>query len=487
MKKRLLVVSQVYVPDPTSLGQHVADAAEEMARRGWEVSVLAANRGYEDASRRYADREVRGGVSIRRLSFSSMGKKTILHRLGGQLSFCLQAAVRGLLGQRPDLVLVSTSPPMAPIVGVLLSRLRGIPFVWWAMDINPDQAVISGQARAGSVPVRLLEVLIRSVLRRARAVVALDRFMAARLEAKVPEVRGRMHTMPPWPHETFLGEAARLENPFRKEQGFGAKFVVMYSGNHSLVHPLETLLAAAERLRDEEGFLFVFVGGGAGKARIEELVRTGKYPNVVSLPYQPMENLKHSLSAADVHAVTMGNDMVGVVHPCKFYGAMAIGKPVICFAPRESHLGELIEETGCGWRFDHGDVDGVVAKLRELSGAVFGKAEHPRDSAEAKGETNVWPREGTRSEEQCGNREKRKGGPAADSGWRMADGGSQRSEDGCQRSDGTEGANALDSDLLQEVGRRGLEAVRGKYGEQELRRRFCDVLEGAAGPPVAAQ
>lgn len=465
-RKRLLVVSQVYVPDPTSVGQHVADAAEEMARRGWEVSVLAANRGYEDASRRYVDREVRGGVEIRRLFFSSMGKKTILHRLGGQLSFCLQAAVRGLLGQRPDLVLVSTSPPMAPIVGVLLSRLRGIPFVWWAMDINPDQAVISGQARAGSVPVRLLEALIRSVLRRARAVVALDRFMAARLEAKVPEVRGRMHTMPPWPHETFLGEAARLENPFRREQGFGAKFVVMYSGNHSLVHPLDTLLAAAERLRDEEGILFVFVGGGAGKAQVEEVVRSGKCPNVVSLPYQPMENLKHSLSAADVHAVTMGEDMVGIVHPCKFYGAMAIGKPVICFAPRESHLAELIEETWCGWRFDHGDVDGVVAKLRELAGAVFGKAEsgnaeklklgkaeHPRDSAEPKGETNVWPREGTRSEaEQCGDAERLK--------------------------DGRD-----DKGRLDEVGRRGLEAVRGKYGEQELRRRFCDVLEGAAGLP----
>jgi hypothetical protein len=417
MKKRLLVVSQVYVPDPTSVGQHVADAAEEMARRGWKVRVLAANRGYEDASKRYADREVRGGVAIRRLPFSSMGKKTILHRLGGQLSFCLQAIVWGLLGPRPDLVLVSTSPPMAPIVGVLLSRLRGIPFVWWAMDINPDQAVISGQARAGSVPVRLLEVLIRSVLRRATAVVALDRFMAARLEAKVPGVRERMHTIPPWPHETFLGEAPRLENPFRREQGFGDKFVVMYSGNHSLVHPLETLLAAAERLRNEEGILFVFVGGGAGKVKVEEFAHSGNFPNVVSLPYQPMENLKHSLSAADVHAVTMGNDMVGVVHPCKFYGAMAIGKPVLCFAPEASHLGELIEETGCGWRFDHGDVDGAVAKIRELAGAMR----------------------------------------------RRSDIAAQGSMTG-----------------LADVGRRGVEAVRGKYGEASLKSKFCDVLESAS-------
>jgi colanic acid biosynthesis glycosyl transferase WcaI len=412
MKKRLLVVSQVYVPDPTSVGQHIADAAEEMARRGWVVDVLAANRGYEDASKRYADSEIRGGVAISRLPFSSLGKRTILQRLGGQLSFCLQATLRGLFMRRPDVVLVSTSPPMAPIAAIALSCLRGIPFVWWAMDINPDQAVVSKQARAGGIMVKAMEGLVRSALRRASAVVALDRFMAQRLEKKVPASRARMRVMPPWPHEAFLGECKRSDNPFRREHGFGEKFVVMYSGNHALVHPLDTILAAAKQLKDDRKILFVFVGGGAGKKQIDSLAGSGLCPNVISLPYQPMENLRHSLSAADVHVVTMGEDMVGIVHPCKFYGAMASSRPVICFAPKESHLGELVAETGCGWRFDHGDVAGVVSKLRELADKSF----------------------------SC------------------------------------EGAAELNA-----IGQRGFESVRGKYGESELRKRFCDVIEDVGG------
>jgi hypothetical protein len=41
--------------------------------------------------------------------------------------------------------------------------------------------------------------------------------------------------------------------------------------------------------------------------------------------------------------------------------------------------------------------DGIYSKQVEE------KAEHPRDSAEPKGETNVWPREGNRSvAEKCG-------------------------------------------------------------------------------------
>lgn len=37
----------------------------------------------------------------------------------------------------------------------------------------------------------------------------------------------------------------------------------MYAGNHSPCHPLDTVVAAAERLRDDPRFIFCFVGGGS--------------------------------------------------------------------------------------------------------------------------------------------------------------------------------------------------------------------------------
>ena len=49
----ILLLTQVYVPDPASVGQHMHDATSELVRRGWGVNVLAANRGYDDPSRKY--------------------------------------------------------------------------------------------------------------------------------------------------------------------------------------------------------------------------------------------------------------------------------------------------------------------------------------------------------------------------------------------------------------------------------------------------
>jgi glycosyltransferase involved in cell wall biosynthesis len=141
----------------------------------------------------------------------------------------------------------------------------------------------------------------------------------------------------------------------------------MYSGNLSPVHPLDTVLAAAVALRDDPRLRFVFVGGGGQRAAVEEVVRREGLGNVTLLPYQPLDQLRYSLSAADVHLVTMGSDMVGIVHPCKLYGAMAAARPILYLGPAQSHVGEIVARHAIGWQVDHGDVAGAVAALRTIA------------------------------------------------------------------------------------------------------------------------
>src|SRR3954466_4293292 len=92
----LLVISQVYVPDPASVGQHIADVAERMASRGYAVRVLTSRAGYDDPRQKYSARERRAGVDINRFPFSSSGKKTLIHRLIGKAIFLAQVIVRGI-------------------------------------------------------------------------------------------------------------------------------------------------------------------------------------------------------------------------------------------------------------------------------------------------------------------------------------------------------------------------------------------------------
>lgn len=362
MLPTVLIISQVYMPDPAAVGQHVTEAAEALAKRGWRVVVYTSARGYDDPGQVYPRRESRNGVDVRRLPLSSFGKSSLATRLIAQALFMMQATVRGLFTRGLARVVVSTSPPFAGAGGSLISTIRRVPLVWWVMDLNPDQLVASGRIRPQALAVRFFDLLNRWTLRQASRVVVLDRFMRERVLAKL-SVAEKVHVIPPWPHEDHLALPTG-PNSFRTRHGLAESFVVMYSGNHSDQNPLGTLLEATRRFASVPRVRFVFVGGGSGKADVERLIASGA-ANVVSLPYQPVETLGDSLSAADLHVVSVGEGMVGIVHPCKIYGAMAVGRPILLFAPVDCHAGDILAGRTIGWHVRHGDVDGAERAIRE--------------------------------------------------------------------------------------------------------------------------
>ncbi len=365
LKQTILIFSQVYVPDPAAVGQYMHEAAAELVRRGWRVRVLTSDRGYDDPSVRFPRREVRDGVEIHRLPWCSFGKKSIPVRLLGQLSFLIQCIFRGLFMRDLAGLFITTSPPMAAIAALSIAMFRRTPIAYWVMDLNPDQVVVLGKLSERSPAVRAFNVLNRMILKRANEVIVLDRFMAERVLRK-RDIREKLHIMPPWPHQSHLEVIEHADNPFRREHGLENKLVVMYSGNHTSSNPLSTVLQAALRLQHREELIFMFIGGGMGKKEVEQVIAQHKPRNIISLPYQPLDRIKYSLSAADVHLVSVGETVVGVVHPCKVYGAMAVQRPILLLGPDPCHVSDIIDEHRIGWRIRHGDVDGAVATLEAI-------------------------------------------------------------------------------------------------------------------------
>jgi len=364
--RTLLVLSQVYPPDPAAVGQYMAEVAGGMAQRRWRVVVFAASRGYDDPSVKYDSREVVGGVEIKRLPFSSFGKRTVLLRLVGGLLFTLQSIVRGLFTRNLECVLVSTSPPMCSAAAWVIGVIRRVPIKYWVMDLNPDQMIALGRAQPNAWFVRLFKVLNRAVLARAADVLTLDRFMAQRLINQYPQVQDKLTVSPLWPLEPCAAPIHHQDNPFRAQHNLGGKFVIMYSGNLSLASPLDTILEAALRLQDEPDLVFMFIGGGLGKKKLDEFVLQHRPGNIVSLPYEPLARIQYSLSAADVHLIAMGQAIVGICHPCKVYGAMSVGRPILLLAPEWCYLTDMMTEHRLGWRVDHGDIAAAVETIRQI-------------------------------------------------------------------------------------------------------------------------
>jgi colanic acid biosynthesis glycosyl transferase WcaI len=380
-----LLLNQTFYPDVMATGQYLTEVAVRLVERGHQVTVVTSRRAYDNPETQFPKTETWRGVRIIRLGSTGFGKGAKWRRAADFATFLAFGALRLAFLPRQDVVVALTSPPLISFLGATVATLRHSRFVYWVMDFNPDEAIAAGWLRPGSLAARLLERISRFSLWRANKIIALDRFMRDRIMAKgIPTEK--IVVLPPWSHDTEVRFDAQGRERFRNAHGLDGKFVVMYSGNHSPVHPLNTLLVAARQLAPDPGIVFCFIGGGSEWRKIrEESAECGarsagcgvgglstinyQLSNIFCLPYQPLEQLAGSLSAADLHVVVMGNEFVGLVHPCKIYNILSVAAPVLYIGPRPSHLSEILEELNQQYPCAvaaQGEVERVVQEIERV-------------------------------------------------------------------------------------------------------------------------
>jgi len=359
-----LVISQVFWPDTASTAQHLYDLAEELTREGHRVTVYCSRYAYENNQIKFAVREDHNNIQIHRIRNTGFGKKHTLGRLidFASFNFLLFFKLIGLRRKSFDAMIGMTSPPLVSFLGVFVARRKKMKFIYWVMDLQPELAIASGMIRANSFLARILNRIGNYIIRNADTIIALDKYMRDYLLKRGAD-KDHIHIVPVWPVFEKTYEGIREQNPFRLQNKFGDRLVIMYSGNHSYIHPLDTLLNAILKLKDDEDFLFVFIGEGVRKKDVIKFSELHQLKNVLQLPYQPRNNIHQSLGSSDLQVVIMGDNLVGYTHPNKIYGAMFLGKPVLYIGPNPSHVTEILNSLDGNIVVSHNQVDELVQKL----------------------------------------------------------------------------------------------------------------------------
>lgn len=361
---KILLLNQVFYPDVVATAQHLSDLARALSERGHEVTVVCGRRAYEHPDTLFPARETWRGVKIIRIFSTRFGKKAKWRRAADFASFLVFCCVRLLFIRRHDVVVALTTPPLISFIGAWRAKFWRAKFCYWVMDFNPDEAIAAGWLRADSTVAKCLETFSRFSLQRANTIVALDRFMRDRIVAKeIPA--GKIAVIPPWSQDGDVQFDGAGREAFRAQHDLADKFVVAYSGNHSPVHPLATVMAAADKLRDDKQIVFTFIGGGSEFAKVKKWADGNT--QALCLPYQPLNQLSASLSAADAHLVVCGNAMLGLVHPCKIYNMLAVGAPVIYIGPTPSHVTEILQGLPeyPQISINHGEADALATQIRQ--------------------------------------------------------------------------------------------------------------------------
>lgn len=375
---KILFVNQTFYPDPVATAQHLSDLALTLKKQGHDVTVLTSQRGYSEPHPRYSAQENYNGIQVVRVWQFALGREKKLFRLIDAICINLAFFWRFLLFSRFDRVVVLTSPPLVAFLIQIGCVIKKSPLIYWVMDMNPHEAIAIGWISEKSIMAKLLKWCQSVVIRRSSKVIVLDKYMRAKvLEAGARakhDFQGggdkkdgnKIAIIAPWAHDEDLCGADPNKNTFRGKYGIESKFVVMYSGNHSICHPLDTVLSAAKILASDESIVFMFIGGGARVSDVTDFKRNHRLDNIMQLNYMERSELKYSLSAANLHVVVMGENMVGVVHPCKVYGVLMLGLPFVGIGPSESHIEDLMMSGVQGYSIRHGQPDKLVDVIQRV-------------------------------------------------------------------------------------------------------------------------
>ena len=361
----VVFVNRFYYPDESATSQLLTDLAVHLAARGQVVHVVAGRQRYDQPGAILPASETIDGVVVHRVWTTRFGRANLLGRALDYATFYPSAAWRMLFLVSPgDVLVAKTDPPLISVVAWLCALLRGAKLVNWVQDVFPEAAQALGVGGVSGVGPVLRWVRNLS-LKGATRNVALGRRMAAHL-AEQGATAEAISIIPNWADGAAIRPLLRDQNPLRRDWSMERKFVVGYSGNMGRAHEFSAIIGAAELLKNDPDIVFLFIGGGHGKAYIEIATADRGLNNVHFKPYQDRAALGFSLTLPDVHLVSQLPESEGFVLPSKFYGIAASGRPVAFIGAADGEIARDVVRFDCGVAVRPGDAAGLAEFLRRL-------------------------------------------------------------------------------------------------------------------------
>lgn len=351
----------------------VAELSRYWAEDGHHVTVLTGFPNhptgvvpaeYRGKLRRLVTREKANDVNVVRTWLLPFPNRKTYERVLNYSSFCFSAAGTGLFTERPEVVIASSPQLLVGLSGWWLARCKRARFVFEVRDLWPESLAAVGAGGPDSPMYRWLARIAGFLYRNSDHIVvvapAFKEYLVQYWQVpphKISVVENGVET------EVFI---PRTESSLRSELGAEGNFVVSYIGTMGNAHGLQTLLEAAEQLRNTKPeVLFLLVGEGAEKEQLVELVRSRGLANVRFVKQQPRESIPAYICASDVCLVLLKkNEIFKTVIPSKMLEFMSCARPVILGV--EGQARKILEEAQAGVCVEPENASALIREISRL-------------------------------------------------------------------------------------------------------------------------
>ncbi|OGI06687.1 MAG: hypothetical protein A3I68_06185 [Candidatus Melainabacteria bacterium RIFCSPLOWO2_02_FULL_35_15] len=361
----VLFFNRSFYPDSEATGQFLTELCEDLTAYGHKISVISGRSYHVRRSKRvrvFYQYEEYKSIKIFRALGTIFPKRILLFRIINLGTYFLSAFFCGfLLKEKPDVIVVQTDPPVLGLLGIFFAKWYRAKLIYSCKDIYPEVGIITGRLRSPYVNF-LLEKINLITFKFANMIICLGEDMKKRIINKGIKAN-KIRIVTDWVDSKSIYPVLEDKNPFRKKYNFDGYFTIMYSGNIGLTQGLDKIIDLAEYFKEEPKIKFILVGEGADKLNLQKKTAELKLTNVEFLPYQSSEDLKHSLSAPDVHIITFMKGLAGVMVPCKIYGILGCARPFIAWIDEESSIYSIAQKFNCGITVSSGDIKKMIKAI----------------------------------------------------------------------------------------------------------------------------
>lgn len=364
----ITLISLVFPPEPGS-ARRVGELADFLAKQGHQVSVITGFPSYPTGilypgyKKKLIYREIwHDRVNVFRMYLYTSPKRDVfIHRLFHYLTFTLTCLLGGFVSPRPDIVYVVSPPYFLGLSGWIIARLRKGKLVFDVQDFWPEAPITLGYVKNRALITFLLK-MEEFIYRHADLIFALSPRMRDKIIQRKANPEKVVHVYN-WVDlkvfETYQQKTEVLAQ-------FKNHFVVLFAGNMGVAQVLDTVLDAAVLLQTHPHIVFILLGGGMERARLEARAKQLGLSNVVFMgPVTEAEVLDY-FAEADVLLVTLGKaPHREAALPSKIQMYMATGKPIL--AAVAGAAAEVIEAAQCGIVVESESPEALAAGVLKLS------------------------------------------------------------------------------------------------------------------------
>ena len=373
---RILVISQYFWPE----NFRINDLTKGLLERGHQVTVLTGIPNYPDGkffegygfslnrSENYMGAQVFRVPLVPRGSGGSL--RLILNYFSFAFFSCLLAPY--LCRGKYDVIFVfEPSPITVGLPARVMRVLRRAPVLFWVQDLWPESLSATGAINNRRV-LKGVRQLVKFVYRGCDRILVTSR-------AYFPSViaHGAKSSLIRY----FPQSVEELYKPLTLDENapelkiLPEGFRVIFAGNIGVAQSFETIISAAEKLKNVSDIKFIIIGDGRKRQWVEdEIGKRGLEKTVHLVGRYPLESMPRFFSLADALLVTLKKDPIfSLTIPGKLQSYFACGKTVI--AALDGEGARIITEAGAGIVCASEDAEGLATAVMKMYQATKAQRE----------------------------------------------------------------------------------------------------------------